>query len=135
MKKFLFTTVALAACSAALAEYPDKPVTIVVPFAAGGPTDKVARDLAEALRKPLNATIIIENATGAGGTLGAGKVANKVIQAMKSAVETTLFPGRKETPKTLIFAKTDSHADDIVLAAPGSLPNDGKVIDDKRSYV
>ena len=38
----------------------------------------------------------------------------KVIQAMKSAVETTLFPGRKETPKTLIFAKTDSHADDIV---------------------
>ena len=75
MKKFLFTTIALAACSAALAEYPDKPVTIVVPFAAGGPTDKVARDLAEALRKPLNATIIIENATGAGGTLGAGKVA------------------------------------------------------------
>ena len=75
MKKLLFTTVTLAACSAALAEYPDKPVTIVVPFAAGGPTDKVARDLAEALRKPLNATIVIENATGAGGTLGAGKVA------------------------------------------------------------
>ena len=38
----------------------------------------------------------------------------KVIQAMKEAVETTIFPGRKETPKTLIFAKTDSHADDIV---------------------
>ena len=37
-----------------------------------------------------------------------------VIQAMKTAVETTIFPGRKETPKTLIFAKTDSHADDIV---------------------
>ena len=36
------------------AEYPEKPITIVVPFAAGGPTDKVARDLAEALRKPLN---------------------------------------------------------------------------------
>ena len=75
MKKFLFLTVALAACSAALAEYPEKPVNIVVPFAAGGPTDKVARDLAEALRKPLNATIIIENAAGAGGTLGATKVA------------------------------------------------------------
>jgi len=38
----------------------------------------------------------------------------KVIQAMKTAVETQIFPARKETPKTLIFAKTDSHADDIV---------------------
>ena len=62
--------------TAAWAEYPDKPVTIVVPFAAGGPTDKVARDLAEAMRKPLGGqTIIIENVGGAGGTLGAGKVA------------------------------------------------------------
>jgi type I restriction enzyme, R subunit len=38
----------------------------------------------------------------------------QVIQAMKTAVETQIFPGRKETPKTLIFAKTDSHADDII---------------------
>jgi len=37
-----------------------------------------------------------------------------VIQAMKTAVETQIFPARKETPKTLIFAKTDSHADDII---------------------
>ncbi len=59
----------------ALAEYPEKPVTIVVPFAAGGPTDKVARDLAESLRKPLGGTIVIENVGGAGGTLGATKVA------------------------------------------------------------
>ena len=67
----------LAALAApALAEYPDKPVTIVVPFAAGGPTDKVARDLAEALRKPLGGqSVIIENVGGAGGTLGAAKVA------------------------------------------------------------
>lgn len=38
----------------------------------------------------------------------------KVIQAMKTAVETQIFPARKEVPKTLIFAKTDSHADDII---------------------
>lgn len=63
-----------AGVTPAAAEYPDKPVTIVVPFAAGGPTDKVARDLAEALRKPLGATIVIENVGGAGGTLGATKV-------------------------------------------------------------
>ncbi len=74
MKKTLIATLALAA-GAAFA-YPDKPITIVVPFAAGGPTDKVARDLAEALRKPLGgATIVVENVGGAGGTLGANKVA------------------------------------------------------------
>jgi tripartite-type tricarboxylate transporter receptor subunit TctC len=65
---------ALSAGSA-WAQYPDRPITIVVPFAAGGPTDKVARDLAESLRKPLGGTLLIENVGGAGGTLGATKVA------------------------------------------------------------
>jgi tripartite-type tricarboxylate transporter receptor subunit TctC len=67
---------ALFATTAAWADYPEKPVTIVVPFAAGGPTDKVARDLGEVLRKGLNnQTVVIENVGGAGGTLGAAKVA------------------------------------------------------------
>ncbi len=74
MKKTLLACVAAFSVGAAWADYPEKPLTIVVPFAAGGPTDKVARDLAEALRKPLNATIVIENVGGAGGTLGATKV-------------------------------------------------------------
>jgi tripartite-type tricarboxylate transporter receptor subunit TctC len=75
MKRTLIALAAAVAASAALA-YPDKPVTIVVPFAAGGPTDKVARDLGEVLRKGLNnQTVIIENVGGAGGTLGANKVA------------------------------------------------------------
>jgi len=56
--------------------FPSKTITFVVPFAAGGPTDTVARQLAEAMRKPLGgATIIVENAAGAGGTIGAAKVA------------------------------------------------------------
>jgi tripartite-type tricarboxylate transporter receptor subunit TctC len=76
MKRTLIVLAATLAASAALAQYPDKPVTIVVPFAAGGPTDKVARDLGEVLRKGLNnQTVIIENVGGAGGTLGAAKVA------------------------------------------------------------
>jgi tripartite-type tricarboxylate transporter receptor subunit TctC len=75
MKRTLIAAAAALATTAALA-YPDKPVTIVVPFAAGGPTDKVARDFAEALRGPLgNATIVVENVGGAGGTLGHNKVA------------------------------------------------------------
>jgi len=75
MRTSLLFAAGLLACLPAFAQYPEKPVTIVVPFAAGGPTDKVARDLAEALRKPLNATLIIENVGGVGGTLGANKVA------------------------------------------------------------
>jgi tripartite-type tricarboxylate transporter receptor subunit TctC len=59
----------------ARAEFPEKPVTLVVPFAAGGPSDKIARDLAESMRKRLNQTVIVENVGGAGGTLGAAKVA------------------------------------------------------------
>ncbi len=65
----------LTGAGAARAEFPEKPVTLVVPFAAGGPSDKIARDLAEALRKKLNQTVIVENVGGAGGTLGAAKVA------------------------------------------------------------
>jgi len=80
MKKLLqaLLPIALAAAAfgaAAADEYPSKPVTIIVPFAAGGPTDKVARDLAEALRKPLGTTVIVDNAAGAGGAVGAAKVA------------------------------------------------------------
>lgn len=75
MKKILLA-LATAALAGTAAAYPDKPVTIVVPFAAGGPTDKVARDLAQVLSKSLNnQTVIIENVGGAGGTLGAAKVA------------------------------------------------------------
>lgn len=58
-------------------DYPGgKPVTFVVPFAAGGPTDRVARDLAEAMRKSMpGSNFTVENAAGAGGTIGANKVA------------------------------------------------------------
>jgi tripartite-type tricarboxylate transporter receptor subunit TctC len=75
MKRLLTAVLATLTATAALAEYPDKPITIVVPFAAGGPTDKVARDLGVALGASLKQTVIIENVGGAGGTLGAGKVA------------------------------------------------------------
>jgi tripartite-type tricarboxylate transporter receptor subunit TctC len=76
MKRTLIAVAAAVAASAALAEYPEKPITLVVPFAAGGPTDKAARDFAEAMRKPMpGANFVIENVAGAGGTLGAAKVA------------------------------------------------------------
>lgn len=78
MKK-LFVVSALTALFSVVGyaqTYPSKPISLVVPFVAGGPTDRVARDLAEAMRKPLgDATIIIENVLGAGSSIGANKVA------------------------------------------------------------
>ncbi len=65
----------LVAPLAALADYPDRPVTLVVPFPAGGPSDKIARDVAEALRKPLGQTVVVDNTVGAGGTIGTARVA------------------------------------------------------------
>ena len=71
-------SLALAPLSGMAADYPikDKTVTLIVPFAAGGPTDRVARDLAEAMRKTLGASVVVENAAGGpGGLIGAAKAA------------------------------------------------------------
>jgi tripartite-type tricarboxylate transporter receptor subunit TctC len=53
--------------------FPSHPITVVVPFSAGGPSDAMARILAEPMRKTLGEAIIIENVTGAGGSLGVGR--------------------------------------------------------------
>ena len=79
MKRLLILAAAAAALFSANAQtFPgSKPITFVVPFAAGGPTDRVARDLAEAMRKSMggSANFVVENVNGAGGTIGANKVA------------------------------------------------------------
>jgi tripartite-type tricarboxylate transporter receptor subunit TctC len=56
--------------------YPNKPVTVVVPFTAGGPTDTVARSLGQAMTKSLGQSVVVENVGGAGGTVGATRVKN-----------------------------------------------------------
>ena len=72
----LLAALAVLASTPALAQtYPSRSITLVVPFAAGGPTDVVARSLAAVMGKSLGQTVVVENKLGAGGTLAAGYVA------------------------------------------------------------
>lgn len=67
--------VTFAASPTAIAQsYPAKPITIVVPFSAGGPTDTLARIVGDRMRKTLGQQILVDNTTGAGGSIGVGKV-------------------------------------------------------------
>ncbi|HTE14101.1 MAG TPA: tripartite tricarboxylate transporter substrate-binding protein [Burkholderiales bacterium] len=65
----------LVAASAAAQDYPSKQVSLAVPFAAGGPTDTLARNLAVAMTQQLKQQVIIENVAGAGGTIAANRIA------------------------------------------------------------
>lgn len=65
----------VAGVGSALAEYPERPVTIVVPYAAGGATDASARLMAQALQKQTGGSFVVENVPGAGTTIGAARVA------------------------------------------------------------
>jgi tripartite-type tricarboxylate transporter receptor subunit TctC len=76
MRALLFAILlALSPSLASAQTYPDRTITVVVPFSAGGPTDTVTRLLGEAMSKDLGQQIIVENVGGAGGTLGAAHVA------------------------------------------------------------
>ena len=85
-KKLMLTGVALASFAVSsvaysqisqgsTAAFPDRPISLVVPFAAGGPTDVVARMIAIPMGRALGQTVLVENAVGAGGTIAATKVA------------------------------------------------------------
>ncbi|MER8714615.1 tripartite tricarboxylate transporter substrate-binding protein [Mesorhizobium sp. M1295] len=81
MRKFVAALAAVAVAmlyplAAGAQTYPERTITVVVPFSAGGPTDTVTRLVAEAMSKDLGQQVIVENVGGAGGTLGAGRVAN-----------------------------------------------------------
>ncbi|MDQ1197237.1 tripartite tricarboxylate transporter substrate-binding protein [Agrobacterium sp. SORGH_AS 787] len=98
--------VSLFALSAAAQDYPGRNITMVVPFSAGGPTDTVARLVAESMSKDLGQQIVVENVGGAGGTLGAGRVASAdpdgytiLLHHIGMATSDTLY--RKLAYKTL----------------------------------
>lgn len=73
--RFAFTAAALIAGAASAQTYPSRPMTMVIPFAAGGPTDVVGRLIAQSMSKTLGQQVIVENTVGAGGTIAATRVA------------------------------------------------------------
>jgi tripartite-type tricarboxylate transporter receptor subunit TctC len=70
-----FATTLTGVGSASAQPYPSRPITMVTPFAAGGGTDTIARAMAERMKSSLGQPIIVEDVTGAGGTIAAGRVA------------------------------------------------------------
>ena len=92
MIRFVSSLVVALAAHAALAQYPDRPVTMVVPFPPGGVADTVARPVAEAMGNQLKQAVIIENKGGAGGAIGMAQVAKSkpdgytVLMALSSLV-------------------------------------------------
>jgi tripartite-type tricarboxylate transporter receptor subunit TctC len=76
MRKSLFVLVVLLALPLeGKAAYPDRPITLIVPFAAGGPTDVVARIVGESMSRTLGQQLVVENVVGAGGTMASTKAA------------------------------------------------------------
>ena len=75
LKKLMFAGLALAAAGTHAADYPARAITMIIPFSAGGPTDVIGRILGQTMAKSLGQSVVVENATGAGGTIAAGKVA------------------------------------------------------------
>src|SRR4030088_3109389 len=65
--------------------YPARPITMIVPASAGGPTDAIGRIMAERMRVSLGQTVVIENVSGAGGSIGVGRVARAAPTAIRSA--------------------------------------------------
>jgi len=88
-------------------DYPTNPVTVIVPFAAGGPTDTVTRLVAESMSKTLGQQVIVENVGGAGGTLGAARAAKAepdgytlLLHHIGMATSATLYRKLPYDPKT-----------------------------------
>src|SRR5262249_45938865 len=72
----LFVCTMLAYGSGAMAQpYPNRPITLIVPYGAGGPLDTLARIVSDRMRVPLGQSLVIENVTGASGTVGVGRAA------------------------------------------------------------
>ncbi len=136
-------TAALAAALAtlagpALAAYPERPVTVVVPFAAGGATDVIARIYADHMSRTLGQQLVIENVTGAGGTIAATRVARATPDGYTllmgnlgtQAASVGLYPNLAYDPRTDFAPIMNAAATPMLVAAKNDLP-----VKDFREFV
>jgi tripartite-type tricarboxylate transporter receptor subunit TctC len=127
----LAALLALTATGASAQDFPKRPITIIVPFAAGGPTDTVARVTAENMGRLLGQTVVIENVAGAGGTLGSHRVVRAdpdgytiLLHHLGLATAVTLY--RKLPFDPLTDLKPIGIVSDVnmaIIARPGYAPN------------
>ena len=99
IKKFLLVLACLS-ISASFAAYPDKQVTMIIPYAPAGSTDVLGRILAQVLSRELGQPVVVDNSGGAGGTIGAAKVTNA-----KPDGYTILFHNMAQASAPAIYAK------------------------------
>ncbi len=120
--RFFISTLCLLFASASFADYPDRPIKIIVPFAAGAGTDAVARFTAQRLEEQLRQSVIVENRVGASGAIGTQAVANAAPDGY-----TLLFVA---SPFTTVAAATPSVAnyDPIKQFAPIALIAAGPLV-------
>ena len=119
----------LAAPSVWAQGYPTKPVTIIVPFAAGGTVDKVAREVQQVLAAQLGQSVIIENRGGAGGTIGAAAVAKAAPDGYtigmvfdSYATERYIYPSLRYSAEKDLTGVSYMVRSPMVLAVPTSAP-------------
>jgi tripartite-type tricarboxylate transporter receptor subunit TctC len=125
----LAAAVVLSASSARAEDYPSRPVKIIVPFGAGGPTDIYTRDIAEELRKTLHQPFVLENRPGAGTTVGTDLVSHAVPDGftllMVSSTQTvneTLYVTKPYQLLRDLVPVAPLMENDLVLVVPPSLP-------------
>jgi tripartite-type tricarboxylate transporter receptor subunit TctC len=122
----------------ALAAYPERPVTVVVPFAAGGATDVIARLYADHMSRTLGQQLVIENVTGAGGTIAATRVARATPDGYTlmmgnlgtQAASVGLYPNLAYDPRTDFAPIMNAAATPMLVAAKKDLP-----VKDFREFV
>lgn len=127
--RWLFVLLLALATQAIAQAYPDKPITLIVPFAASGPTDTVGHLLADAMSTELKQTVAVENISGAGGTVGATRVAKAandgytlLLNHMGQAAAPALYPKLAYDP-LVDFQPIGRVADvPMTLVARGNMP-------------
>lgn len=110
----------LAVAAASAAPYPSQPVTLVVPFAAGGMTDVLARQLAKTMQSQLKQSVVVDNRTGAGGVIGGEKVARASADGYTLLVTTTAHVVNPAITKQLPY---DTEKDFAPIAMLARTPN------------